>query len=1506
MKPRTFNLSRAGAWLLPLGLAAGALFATPTFVFLGELPGGSDYSVALGVSADGTYVVGESSSTTSGPIDPGRLTSGTEAFIWNAGSGMVGLGFIPNANTTDFPDVSSSAAAVSADGSVVVGKSGEVVEIFGGAPSNPVSIGFAEQTFPFRWVRTSGNTGTMTELLGFLRGGLRPGSLAATAVSSDGSVVTGNSGIRIPISVVPPGGMRGFVWSPSASISLGSSTSAFDVSPNGRFIVGAVNPTATASAYRKEGTGESLNLGQIGGASTKPASVSADGKLIVGSFTNSTGGTSAFLWQQGSTPIEGTFGELPGSLGGAAGISAAGRVIVDAVGSLYLDEEGPYDLREILAAAGAIDLRHLSPALFVVRALSDDGLAIVGSAVIDGKTRAWRARLSDCDQNGLPDELERLTYHEHALSITSQLEITADGSGLFASDTRDSLGYGTMIERYGRPWQPEEDRIPSINLDQPAECLRAILRHVLERPTRCVYPTVVPTEAADFFLSTVLPALSELHDFQMLLGNEALADALDPTVGMDGVEEQAGLGNQFAFKRVRGINDLIDEELALLRGRELPGGPADWVKEDVYYPEFISSTEPTNSVRAAVYNRLPPNAVNNSDGAAYRSNYRVADNFEAAVKFPQGHGDAYGHYLTAIKAGITLLSTVPAAAPAAVLDAELDSLASDEAALEVVRDLAAAGVARAEAASNITDLLFRRDYTEDPQNPRARRLFTDTDVAQRAWSMADWARRGALGAYLDWAVANQLAPADPSRPVNRGELAELDELAGAASALQERLDTLGAGLDPLGLVQNVVPFGIDSSGLEPSSGQSHFDQVHEAARKAVENAGLAFQVANQANQRLRDADRSLQDFSDQLEDTRADLDQQLIEIFGLPSPDDTSDNDFDPGTPDFEESQAHPDLRNFLFTDERLARFGLGPRAAPGEAQIAISELQVASLRLDQAEVALDNHAAQVRSKMERIDLVRKVQSQRLTILAEACQDEMDLIFRMEDIERRKRMIGLFSSLATAAVTPSQQQPVAIVSYVTQYVSFFGDALGWDNEFDIERERKRIQCWKESRLQGLEDVLHLDAEKRDLEALIRQIPQLIVDRAIQVELTLQASGRLLQALNRGQLLLRKKQRLVARTSGNLLETRWKDLSFRLFRHAVLKNYRSFFDLAARYVVLAGRAYAYEFDKRSDGENILAGIYRERRLGSASGVSGGLQAVLKRLQANADTENFNHPFDALGTDGGKAKGFSLRSNLLGIDNREQFPRPDLRFRAFLEQSIVERIEDLEEIRELAQVHAQRHHGPGIVISFSTELDGRNFFGQGPDLPFGNANFSATRNVKIRNFAIRFDGVDPGPLGADPQSGSVDVYFIPAGDSVLRENTNKPDVEDELVTRWAVVDQFLPPPLLAAEDEVVDRAYNPWVSMAEAGGNFLNEIKRHRDAEAQIELGQSEHRFNTGLAGRSAWNTRWVLIIPGRQWTSSSDPAVIRHKLLQFIYGATASPTAESGITDIRLVLQGYAH
>jgi probable HAF family extracellular repeat protein len=117
---------------------------------LGDLPGGGTFGEAFAVSADGSVVVGFSTSD-----------SGLEAFRWTQAGGMVGLGSLPASAFT------SGAEDVSADGAVVVGVSRS-------------GTGFEA----FRWTAETGMVG-----LGDLPGGRFFSD--ARAISADGSVIVG-------------------------------------------------------------------------------------------------------------------------------------------------------------------------------------------------------------------------------------------------------------------------------------------------------------------------------------------------------------------------------------------------------------------------------------------------------------------------------------------------------------------------------------------------------------------------------------------------------------------------------------------------------------------------------------------------------------------------------------------------------------------------------------------------------------------------------------------------------------------------------------------------------------------------------------------------------------------------------------------------------------------------------------------------------------------------------------------------------------------------------------------------------------------------------------------------------------------------------------------------------------------------------------------------------------------------------------------------------------------
>jgi probable HAF family extracellular repeat protein len=163
------NVAHAYRWTQQTGV-------TP----LGDLPGGWDTSIAIGVSGDGAVAVGYSTST-----------SGQEAFRWTPGGGMAGLGDLPGGN------FESGAYGANHDGSVVVGygSSADAQEAFAWRESTGmVGLGFLPTAAPF------------TTFSG------------AEDVSDDGSVIVGFSSSSLAVDDPIDFYTEAFVWTPGSGM----------------------------------------------------------------------------------------------------------------------------------------------------------------------------------------------------------------------------------------------------------------------------------------------------------------------------------------------------------------------------------------------------------------------------------------------------------------------------------------------------------------------------------------------------------------------------------------------------------------------------------------------------------------------------------------------------------------------------------------------------------------------------------------------------------------------------------------------------------------------------------------------------------------------------------------------------------------------------------------------------------------------------------------------------------------------------------------------------------------------------------------------------------------------------------------------------------------------------------------------------------------------------------------------------------------------------------------
>jgi probable HAF family extracellular repeat protein len=327
--------------VLLFGSVSSTFGTTASFQGLGDLSGGSFYSRACGVSADGSTVVGMSKSA-----------SGKEAFRWTSGGGMVGLGELSGGNFY------SHAYGISADGSTVVGMS--------------ISASGFEA---FRWTSGGGMVG-----LGDLPGG-RFYSYARS-VSADGSVVVGTSDSALAYEAfrwTSGGGMVGLGDLPGGSFGSG----AFGVSADGSTVVGWADSASGKEAFRWTSSGGMVGLGDLSGGyfRSQAFGVSADGSIVVGAG-NSASGTEAFRWTASGGMVG--LGNLPGgNFSEAYAVSADGSVIVgrghnasDGEAFIWDTTNGMQSLQDMLVNDHGLDLTGWT--LFKAEGISDDGLTIVG------------------------------------------------------------------------------------------------------------------------------------------------------------------------------------------------------------------------------------------------------------------------------------------------------------------------------------------------------------------------------------------------------------------------------------------------------------------------------------------------------------------------------------------------------------------------------------------------------------------------------------------------------------------------------------------------------------------------------------------------------------------------------------------------------------------------------------------------------------------------------------------------------------------------------------------------------------------------------------------------------------------------------------------------------------------------------------------------------------------------------------------------------------------------
>ena len=423
----------------------------------------------------------------------------------------------------------------------------------------------------------------------------------------------------------------------------------------------------------------------------------------------------------------------------------------------------------------------------------------------------------------------------------------------------------------------------------------------------------------------LLLAAGYLNDLYMLLGDEALADASNPTIGISTADKNYGdvATSLFAFKGQ--VPSLLEEELGLLRGRDdflLPGVEVSPVYNRMFW-NYTRGIDSGEVIYAVNYNIKENLAEGEFDG--------VIDAEDAAKMYPTGHGDAYGHYLSALKNYYHLFMDYdftwsPRAETALVLGKPVEVDYFDE------RKFAGAADYLARTGLQVMELTWRKDYLSGSNqgwehlhssrsNPN--RLYKDGDEeleTTRYWGVDHWASRTAIGSYVNWVVGNGMLPAEDLDPTHEGiqkidrtTVAELGSIVSTASSVQATLDSVEARMTPLNIAKDAVTFDINPNLILGRSGKdvvSHFEQFQSKASSALKNAVTAFDEAKDVTSLMRSEEDELFDLRKKLDLEEFAYTTKLIEIFGSPYA-----GDVGPGK-SYPQGYEGPDLFHWAWVED--------------------------------------------------------------------------------------------------------------------------------------------------------------------------------------------------------------------------------------------------------------------------------------------------------------------------------------------------------------------------------------------------------------------------------------------------------------------------------------------------------------------------------------------------------------------------------------------------------------
>jgi predicted outer membrane repeat protein len=1103
--------------------------------------------------------------------------------------------------------------------------------------------------------------------------------------------------------------------------------------------------------------------------------------------------------------------------------------------------------------------------------------------------------------------------------------------------------YVSVIEQIGTPYNGAVALNPDKNVIENYG-MAEIYQTVLERAKDLSIDAQQP-DSNDGVIQAIQNASSRIAQFYTILGNEAYTDALDPTIGFTTSSGEYGNLAPNIFTFMNQLATLSEEELTLLRGK--------------------SGSVEGDTGASPTHNRLIWNFSNGDGESAYAVSYNISDKNkngfidyeDAKIMYPQGHGDAWGHYLTALKVYYDLLNHKEFSWVARAENYEIDGQTFKIDYLDE-RRFAEAAAYKAKTGYEILDLTYRSRYVESPSGQY--QGYKDIET-YRAWGVDGWTRRSHIGSYIDWAVANAIIPVEDLNntgisKIDRTTVPELQDISLNGNKILTKIREINDGLNPIGLLTDTVPFDVT-----PSLDKTHFEQIYERAINALVNAKNVFNYANDLKHRIREVADSQAEFEQQVEDINREYNNKLIDYFGVPykgtigagktypegySGPDTHYYNYIDVTAITGESFPIQDVNleleynkseyNTTLANDTIGEIGTlnyplttnsnymyvapddwGERKYQGLLQDALIEVVKADADMQLAYVTYTGLVGDIQTVLDQIQIQKDLRDRQIeiidirlgvtsTFLIESfILNELILLgertsetikeTHSESIETLPRIVGMSNdttSTARAVILMSQRMQIEVMNRLlfAERMSLASVEAG-QTLFEIGMEREVLKA-------------DFDAEIKNLlwevEALFVSEPTHRLNLFKARETVRQALQKYLTLYGTALSIQEEREVFNKRVASRTQADRYKDLAFRINLNTASQKYREAFDLAVKYAYLSAKAYDYETnlspDHSGSSQNFLEKIIQERTLGEVQtdGLSttlvigqGGLADTLATMKSNFDVlktqMGFNNPqleFAPL----------SLRKELFRIKDDSSN-----NWRKTLASHYVEDLWELPEFRTHMRTFTSEENGkqPALVIPFSSQIMyGKNFFGN--KLGSGDHSYDPSHfATRIKSVGVWLEGYENLGLAETARA-----YLVPVGEDIMFV----PNSDDLEIRSWSVKDQKIPVPIPMGTSNIDDNSWSPRDTL-----NGEVAIRKHSQLRVYHDSGeveQSEMQMDSRLFGRSVWNTKWLLVIPGASLLNPPEEG-----LNTLINGVKSEDTDErdgNGISDIKIMFSTYSY